>query len=97
MAYLRVQLGDIWVQNTCYLTKVGPTWAMPTYTLNYAPYINKPSFYLWGQFARGRSWMPVMLKLGRSVIEPLREWTTAIGGGKTNITNYNIDKMVSNM
>jgi len=43
MAYLRVQLGDIRVQNMCHLTKVGPTWAAPTYTLKYAPYINKPT------------------------------------------------------
>ena len=43
MAYLRVQLGDIRVQNTCQLTKVGPTWATPTYSLKYAPYINKPT------------------------------------------------------
>jgi len=29
MAYLRVQLGDIRVQNTCHLTKLGPRWRSP--------------------------------------------------------------------
>ena len=40
MAYLRVQIGDIRVQTRAILTKVGPTWATPTYTLKYAPYNN---------------------------------------------------------